>query len=113
VYTKLAREDPRLGSARFYRKFWTKSPALLQRVLPKPKAANFDEWRACSFLLEIGPAGIPILANGLGNRSPVIRDVSAHALKVFHERGADLSKVRSRLFVALRESDGEGRKYTL
>ena len=81
VLAKLAREDPRYGTGRRYRELWRKMPPPIRRVLPKPADANFDELRACSLLLEIGPQIIPALAESCkteilrcGRRAPTHSD---------------------------------------
>ena len=111
IFAKLSREDPQFGSARFYREIWTKCPAFARASLPKPKATNFDAWRACSALLEIGPTAIPSVAVGLQSRNPGVRKASAHALELFRQRGADLGKIRSLLLKRLKDSDPEVRKH--
>ena len=111
IFAKLSREDPQFGSARFYREIWTKCPTFARASLPKPKATNFDGWRACSALLEIGPTGIPSVAVGLQSKNPGVRKASAHALELFHQRGADLGKIRSLLLEGLKDSDPEVRKH--
>jgi hypothetical protein len=111
IFRKLSREDPQFGSEHKYGELWKKCPIYFRALLPRPTATNFDEWRACSALLEIGPAAIPLVSAGLQNGNPGIREVSAHVLKVFHERGVDLSKARPLLLVASRDSEPEVRKY--
>src|SRR5258708_2284707 len=55
VLAKLSREDPHNGSLWKYQALWRKAPPPLKSILPKPRTGNFDELRACSALLELGP----------------------------------------------------------
>ncbi len=92
VLAKLRREDPRRGSLRRYHDLWDKIPSALHGLFPKPRAANFDELRACSALLELGPQVIPRLSAGLKDHNPAVREASAHALGSFRRQGKDIRR---------------------
>jgi len=109
VLGKLSREDPRYGSLRKYQALWRKAPPPLKSILPKPRAGNFDELRACSALLELGPRVIPFLSAGLRDANPAVREVSAHALALFHERGKDIRKAIPSLIEVLHDPTSEVR----
>src|SRR5260221_4863233 len=59
ILDKLATADPRFGANSSYFRDWTRIPATVRRVLPRPGATNFDEDHACSAILELGPSVIP------------------------------------------------------
>ena len=103
ILAKLAREDSRYGSLSNYRELWNKIPAALRRFFPKPKVGAFDEWHACSVLLELGPGIIPSLASALRDQNPAVREVSAHALGSFREEGKDIAKTAPALVEALHD----------
>jgi hypothetical protein len=90
ILAKLGREDPQQGSLRRYHDLWAKTPPAVRKLLPKPKITNFDELRACSALLELGPRVVPLLCTRLKDRNPVVREVCAHALGSFRERGSNI-----------------------
>jgi HEAT repeat protein len=105
IVAKLSREDPRCGSLRRYQELWRRFPPALRMVLPKPKSGNFDELRACSALLELGPRIIALLSTGLQDQNPIVREVSAHALGSFREQGRKIDQSVPFLVEALRDSD--------
>jgi hypothetical protein len=90
ILAKVSREDPQHGSLRVYRDVWRKMPSALRKVIPRPGTCNFDEGRACSFLMELGPGIIPLLSTGMRHENPAVRDVSAHALGSLNLRGKDI-----------------------
>ena len=91
IFSKLRREHPQYGLRAQYRKLWCKAPRAIRPALPAPKVASFDDARACSELLEIGPLVIPALAAGLKDVNPGVRLASAWALGCFRERGSNIS----------------------
>ena len=109
VLAKLAREDPRSGSQRAYQELWRKIPPTLRKIVPKPKATNFDELRACSALLEIGPQAVPLLSRELENPNAVVREASAHAMGCFGERGHAIRSALPGLGQALHDPDRQVR----
>ena len=109
ILRKLSREDPRCGSLRRYRQLFSRLPADLRTILPKPKAGNFDELRACSDLLELGPQAIPLLTAQLHHPNPVVREVSAHALGLFRQQGKSISQSVAFLIEARRDPSLEVR----
>lgn len=109
VMAKLAREDPRYGSLRKYRALRAKIPLPLKTCFPKPRAGNFDELRACSALMEIGPPIVPMLTGFLKDKNPIVREVSAHALGLFRERGRDITQAVPMLAEVLSDSNPDVR----
>jgi hypothetical protein len=107
VLAKLAREDERYGSGRWYRRIWVKLPALLHAVILKPAPANFDELRACSTLLEIGPGITPCLARHLQDNNPAVRNVCARAIGLLRQRGCDTRAASAALLVAVHDQNPE------
>jgi HEAT repeat protein len=105
IVAKLNREDPRHGSLQKYHELWRRVPPAIRTVFPKPKSGNFDELRACSALLELGPRIIPLLSTGLQDHNPIVREVSAHALGSFREQGRNIGQAVPFLVEALRDSD--------
>lgn len=105
ILKKLCREDPRSGSLQRYQHLFTRLPDCLKAVLPKPKAGNFDELRACSDLLELGPQAIPVLTGQLRHPNPVVREVSAHALGSFQQQGKDIHRSIPLLLEAERDGN--------
>jgi hypothetical protein len=107
VLAKLAREDEHYGNGRWYRRIWVKLPAILHTVIPKPAPANFDELRACSALLEIGPGITPCLARHLQDSNPAVRNVCACAIGLLRQRGCDTRPARAALLVAVHDPNPE------
>jgi len=100
ILDKLASEDPRFGSNSRYARFYLRLPVTLRRFLPRAGPTNFDESRASSLLVEIGPAAIPVLAETLHSVNPVVREVSAHVLGLMAERGKNIRVATSGLQAA-------------
>jgi hypothetical protein len=90
ILDKLAKEDPRFGSNCRYARIYAQLPSPIRRVLPKAGPTNFDESRACSLLLELGPAATPLLAEALHSTNPAVREVGAHVLGLMNERGKNI-----------------------
>lgn len=90
IIGKLAKEDPRFGSNSSYAGIYARLPLTLRRLLSKPGPTNFDENRASSLLVELGPAAIPLLAEALHSTNPAVREVSAHVLGLMGERGKNI-----------------------
>jgi hypothetical protein len=109
IMAKLAREDPQYGSSRRYRGLWKKTLPTLRWILPKPITSNFDELRACSSLLAIGPRIIPLLADRLESANPIVRDVSAHVLGTFYAEGRDIQRAMPGLVKAARDPNTDVR----
>ena len=103
VLAKFAREDPKQGSAIRYRQIWLRVPPRARGLLPQPAAVNFDETRACTALLELGPGSIPALAGALEHRNPMVRSLSAHALGLWRERGKDIGRALPALAKAMQD----------
>ena len=101
VFAKLRHEHPQEGSWQRYRRVWEKLPAKIQRLLPRPKTAGYDQWNACQALVEIGPRVIPTLAVNMKHHHLLVRCASAQALGVFRQRGADISIAVPALRMAL------------
>lgn len=103
IVAKLSREDPACGSLRRYHNLWNEIPLPVRRLFPRPKPASFDELRACGALLELGPQIIPVISIGLQDRNPVVRELSAHVLGVFRERGKNIGQAVPSLIEARRD----------
>jgi hypothetical protein len=103
VLRKLAREDAQYGSGRWYRAIWSRLPGAMQTAFPRPSPANFDEVRACSSLLEIGPHLVPFLGKHLRDRNPAVRSACARALGLFRQRGYDTRRAASDLTLAVQD----------
>jgi len=103
IVAKLSREDPEYGSLHRYHNIWNEIPLPARRLLPRPKPANFDELRACGALLELGPQIIPVLSIRLRDRNPVVRELSAHVLGTFRERGKNIGQAVPSLIEARRD----------
>ena len=103
VLAKLAREDPRYGSESVYRVLWARLPAPVRKVVPKPKSTNFDQLRATSALLEIGPQLVPVPALRVKDNNPAVRSVCARALGLLRRQGANIRPA----FPALTEALGD------
>lgn len=103
ILAKLAREDPQYGALRTRRDLWNKIPAAVRNFFPTPAAGAFDELHACSILVEMGPAVMPLLSSALRDRNPAVREVSADALGRFRQQGKDLSKAKPFLVDALHD----------
>jgi HEAT repeat protein len=91
IFSKLRREHPEYGLRAKYQRIWCKAPRIIRSWLPTPKAASFDEARACSALLEIGPAVTPVLTSGLRDTNPAVRIASASALARLRQRGCNIN----------------------
>ena len=100
ILNKLASEDPRFGSNSRYARFYLRLPVTFRRFVPRPGPTNFDESRACSLLVELGPAAIPLLAETLRGTNPAVREVSAHVLGLMGERGKNIQVATSGLRAA-------------
>jgi len=111
VFSKLRREHPEHGLWAKYRKLWCHTPRLIRHILPAPRIASFDDERACSALLEIGPSVIPNLVTGLKDANPAVRATSAWALGCLHERGSNISLAIPGLIQAHRDSNPDVRRY--
>ena len=109
ILGKLRREDSRCGSLQRFRQLFNRLPANLRAILPKPKVGNFDEMRACSDLLELGPQAIPLLTAELHHPTPVVREVSAHALGLFRRQGKNITQSVPFLIKAERDPNLEVR----
>jgi hypothetical protein len=83
IFTKLKREHPKYGPRARYRVVWNRLPSVCKRVLPQPKSAAFDEWRACHALLAIGRPVIPLLEKKTHDSNPLVRNTSVQALACF------------------------------
>lgn len=90
ILQKLASEDPAFGWNSRYARFHAWFPPAIRRLLPKPGPTNFDRTRACSLLLEVGPAGIPVLAEALHHKNPAVREVSARVLGMLSQKGKNI-----------------------
>jgi hypothetical protein len=90
ILDKLAREDPRFGSNSRYARIYARVPLPFRRLLAKPGSTNFDESRASSLLVELGPAAIPLLAEALHSKNPAVREVSVHVLGLMGGRGKNI-----------------------
>jgi hypothetical protein len=107
IIAKLAQEDPQYGSSLKYRRLWVRLPIFIREVLPKPQTANFDETRACSALLELGPGIVPDLTRELQNKNPAVRAVSALALRSLGERGRNIRRAVPYLQKALEDRNAD------
>jgi hypothetical protein len=110
IFDKLRNEHPRYGRWQKYGALRQKLPATFQVVLPRAKVVSFDELRACSALLEIGPGVIPALASGLNDASPAVRITCAWALALFCERGKDIGVALPNLVRASNDGNSEVRE---
>lgn len=105
IFAKLKREHPQYGRWGRYQWAWKKCPVFWQKLLPRPRVSGFDEWRACHALLAIGPQAIPSLRASLQDRHLLVRAVSAQALGLLHQRGANIRRAIPELQAALHDSD--------
>ena len=105
VLARLRREDPRYGTARPYREFWRRVPSSVRPILPSPRPATFDQLRATSTLLELGPAIIPLLASKLDDSNPAVRLVCARTLAGLRQQGCNIQKALPALARATRDSN--------
>jgi HEAT repeat protein len=110
IFSKLRREHPKYGFRAKYRKLWRQAPQMIRGMMPAPKPASFDELRACSALLEIGPGVIPALAKGLQDANPGVRLASAWTLSCYRERGCNISLVMPLLIQARQDPNVEVRR---
>jgi hypothetical protein len=83
IFAKLKREHPKFGYRARYRVVWEELPGFCRRVLPRPRSAAFDEWRACHALLAIGRPVIPVLTQRAQDSNPLVRAASVQALAAF------------------------------
>lgn len=110
IYRKLRREHPQYGSRERYRRWWQRVPVALRALLPPPGPSGFDEIRACSALVDIGPSVLPHLIPGLRDGNPAVRLSSAWALAALRDRGVDLTPAIPALQEALRDPNPSVRK---
>jgi HEAT repeat protein len=104
ILDKLAREDPRFGSNSRYARLYVRLPLPVRRLLTRPGPTNFDESRASSLLVELGPAAIPLLAEALHGTNPAVREVSAHVLGLMSARGKNIQVAIPNLRAASRDA---------
>ena len=104
ILDKLAREDPRFGSNSRYAQIYARLPLPVRRLSPRPGPTNFDENRASSLLVELGPAAIPLLVEALHSTNPAVREVGAHVLGLMSERGKNIQVAVPRLRAASRDA---------
>lgn len=104
ILNKLAREDPQFGANSAYRRAWRNIPATLRRLLPPPGPTNFDEDRACTAILELGPATIPSLIQSLDSPNLAVREVSIDVLGRLGQRGKNIHAALPALTAASRSN---------
>jgi HEAT repeat protein len=107
ILTRLASEDSRYGTARMYRCLWTELPTALRSIVPKPKTGNFDELRASSMLLELGPSITPLLSSRLTDHNAAVRIACARTLGCLRQRGSNIQGAVPALTEALRDPNPE------
>jgi hypothetical protein len=90
LLAKIRWEHPRWGYRERYRALFHGVPACVRGFLPRPKAAAFDEERACSAFLEIGPSAVPALVEATNDHNAGVRAASVFALRVFRQNGCHL-----------------------
>jgi hypothetical protein len=105
VLARLSREDPRYGTARHYREFWRRLPSLVKAIFPSPRPATFDQLRATSTLLELGPSIIPLLSSKLDDLNPAVRMVCARTLAGLRQQGCNIGKAKPALVRATHDSN--------
>ncbi len=91
IFRKLRAEHPVYGYWSKYDHWFRKVPMKLRGILPKPPSSNFDDFRACHALLELGPAAVPALTTGLRDHNPAVQLASAWALGALAERGVKVA----------------------
>jgi hypothetical protein len=110
IFYKLRREHPEYGFWAKYRRVWGRVPSVIRPWLPAPRIASFDDQRACSALLEIGPSVIPTLAIGLKDSNAGVRLTCALAVGCFRQRGSNIRPAIHALTHAQHDSNAEVRR---
>lgn len=111
IFAKLRREHPQQGYWQHYRHFWQRLPGPCQKLLPRPKTASFDEWRASHALAAIGPSAVPAVSHALQDRNALVRSTAAQALAFFAEHGVKITTAYSALERAQRDKEPQVRQY--
>jgi hypothetical protein len=111
ILARLNRETTRQGFWSNYERARKQVPHCVGRFLPKRSTSNFDEERACGLTLELGPKVIPVLAHDLQNSNSKVRELGAHVLAVWHDRGKDIQVASPFLIRAMQDSSPDVRKW--
>jgi len=111
ILARLNRETTGLGLWSNYERARRQLPHCVGRFFRKRSTSNFDEARACGLALELGPKVIPVLALDLQNSNPKVRELSAHVLGMWHDRGKDSRVASPFLIRALQDSSPDVRKW--
>jgi len=82
ILNKVRWEHPRWGRWEIYRHSYSRFPRIVRRLVPTPRPAGYDEYKATAVLVETGPAVIAQLTAGLKDGNPGVRITSAMALGV-------------------------------
>jgi hypothetical protein len=105
IFAKLREEHPRHGRQARYHRLWSRAPGVVQRWLPAPRVGAFDELRACSMLIEIGPGAASALGRGTADRNAAVRWSSVWALGVLRERRVNVASAERWVDAARRDPD--------
>ena len=97
ILKKLRWEHPRWGRWQTYEGYWRRVPAVARRALPKPRVAAYDEYRAATVLLEVGPQVVPQLTAALKENNPAVRITCAPSFWVRCHKEDSPSRGRWRL----------------
>jgi HEAT repeats len=109
ILAKLRKSDSALANR--YRDLWPRFPAVLKRILPKPKPPDYSTWSAAAALICLGTNVIPALADAMDDGNPAIREVAGQALCGMAGGGLS-TKDTARIFGrAIKDSDAEVRVY--
>jgi hypothetical protein len=104
ILARLSRETSAQWFWSAYEKKRKQLPDCIGRLLPRKRTSNIDEARACALALELGPKVIPVLAHDLQHRNSNVRELSAHVLRVWHDRGKDIHVASPYLIRATQDS---------
>src|SRR5262249_26081899 len=110
ILKKVRSEHPRWGRWQTYQDYWNRVPAFAHQVMPKPRIAAYDEFKAMSVLLEVGPGVIPQLNAALRENNPAVRITCAMTLDSLHDRGVKDARSIAALRAALHDENPEVRK---
>jgi len=110
ILRKIRWEHPRWGRWQTYQYYWRLVPAFVHQVMPKPRIAAYDEFKAMAVLLEVGPGVIPQLNAALKEKNPGVRITCAMTLDSLHDRGLKDAKSIAALRAALQDEHPEVRK---
>jgi hypothetical protein len=110
VLRKVRWEHPHWGRWQTYQKFWNRIPPFGRGLFPKPRVAGYDEVKAATALVEVGPQVLPQLSSALKENNPAVRMTCALALGALSDRGFTDTKSIAALRAALEDAHPEVRQ---